>query len=323
MNYYDLIDTNLIYIVVGGLVAFLGLFLAIYGLYTWFTRGRRITKRVEQFVIADYQLGVDPKSSPIVPREVSGSLFSRTILNWFKKLGNFLGKYAPQKMLAETEHKLIVAGNPSNLTPTGFFAIRVIALGLGLFFAYQLNSDLENIDMNNILMGALVIIIAWLLPASWLNGRMRSRQDEILRDLPDALDMLSVCASAGLGFDQSLQRISSYWDTALGEELQRVVREMEMGVSRSEALKNMSSRLDVDDLTRFIATINQAEKIGMSYATVLHSQAAQMRIMRQLRAREIANKLPGKIIIPVALFIFPALLIVILGPALPLLLSAF
>jgi tight adherence protein C len=79
----------------------------------------------------------------------------------------------------------------------------------------------------------------------------------------------------------------------------------------------------VDDLTRFIATINQAEKIGMSYATVLHSQAAQMRIMRQLRAREIANKLPGKIILPVALFIFPALLIVILGPALPILLSAF
>jgi pilus assembly protein TadC len=96
---------------------------------------------------------------------------------------------------------------------------------------------------------------------------MRARQDEIQRGLPDALDMLSVCASAGLGFDQSLQYISQYWDTEFGRELQRATGEMEMGVSRAEALRHMSARLDVDDLTRFIATIVQAERIGMSYAT--------------------------------------------------------
>jgi tight adherence protein C len=135
--------------------------------------------------------------------------------------------------------------------------------------------------------------------------------------------MLSVCASAGLGFDQSIQRISEYWDTELGHELVRVTQEMEMGIPRSEALRNMSARLDVDDLTRFIATIVQAERIGMSYANVLHSQAVQMRVLRQLRAREIANQLPGKMIIPVALFIFPAMLVVILGPAIPVIMSIF
>jgi tight adherence protein C len=142
-------------------------------------------------------------------------------------------------------------------------------------------------------------------------------------ELPDALDMLSVCASAGLGFDQSLQKISTYWDTELGREIRRVTNEMEMGVPRSTALRNLSNRLEVDDLTQFIAVIVQAEKIGMSYADVLHSQALQLRVMRQVRAREIANRLPGKIIIPVILFIFPAMIAVILGPAIPTIMSIF
>ena len=96
-----------------------------------------------------------------------------------------------------------------------------------------------------------------------------------------------------------------------------------MGVSRAEALNNMAQRLDVDDLSSFIAILVQAERIGMSYADVLHSQALQMRVQRQFRAREIVNRLPGKIIIPVAIFIFPAMIAVILGPAIPTLLGAF
>ncbi len=96
-----------------------------------------------------------------------------------------------------------------------------------------------------------------------------------------------------------------------------------MGVSRGEALKNMSNRLDVDDLSRFISIIIQAEMIGMSYADVLHSQALQMRVLRQYWAREIANKLPAKMILPLALFIFPALIAVILGPTIPTILNIF
>ena len=171
--------------------------------------------------------------------------------------------------------------------------------------------------------GILVILIFFFLPIFWLNGRVQSKQFEIRRELPNALDMLSVCADAGLGFDQSLQKISNYWDTELGHELKRVTQEMEMGVSRGEALKNMSNRLDVDDLSRFISIIIQAEMIGMSYADVLHSQALQMRVLRQYWAREIANKLPAKMILPLALFIFPALIAVILGPTIPTIMNLF
>ena len=171
--------------------------------------------------------------------------------------------------------------------------------------------------------GVLAIGMCLVLPGFWLNGRVKSRQDEIRRKLPDALDMLSVFASAGLSFDQSMQKISIYWDNDLGHEFKRVTQEMEMGISRAVALKNMSNRLEVDDLSQFIAIIIQAEKIGMSYSNVLFNQALQLRVQRQVRAREMANQLPGKIIVPVILFIFPALIAVILGPAIPVLMNIF
>lgn len=307
----------------GGLVAVLGFALALYGVITLIRRAGRITTRIDKYAAIEQDPNSDPKASPIIAREVSGSLFSRTIGTATSKTIAFLGRYAPQKMIEKTEHLLIIADRPGGLTAASFFALRVLLLGVGVLLAYLINRDLETLDLTSLLFGVLTIIVFWLLPGVWLRGKARTRQDEILRGLPDALDMLSVCASAGLGFDQSLQRISQYWDTTLGHELQQVIQEMEMGVPRSEALRNMSKRLDIDDLTRFIATIVQAERIGMSYADVLHSQADQMRILRQLRAREIANKLPGKMIIPVALFIFPALMAVILGPAIPTLLSVF
>jgi tight adherence protein C len=183
--------------------------------------------------------------------------------------------------------------------------------------------DLANLSLTRGALAVLVLLLSYVLPTSWLSSKVRARQSEIQRGLPDALDMLSVCAAAGMGFDQSLQKITEYWETDLGREFKRTIHEMEMGVSRGTALTNMSNRLDVDDLTNFITIIVQAEKMGMSYAEVLHSQAQQMRIMRQYRAREIANKLPAQMIIPLAVFIFPAILIVILAPAVPRLLSIF
>ncbi len=204
-----------------------------------------------------------------------------------------------------------------------FYAIRFLAFVAGIVVAFILNRDFKNFDIKMLGIGALIVLICYMYPMVWLNGKVRARQDEIQRGLPDALDMLSVCASAGLAFDQSLLKISGYWDTDLGHEIKRVTKEMEMGISRATALRNMSTRLDVDDLSRFVAIIIQAEKVGMSYADVLHSQALQMRVQRQFRAREIANKLPGKMLFPIALLIFPAMLAVILGPSIPAIMDLF
>jgi len=319
---FGFIDTNLLILIIS-VVAFLGVGLVIYGFLSWLKGRSKVSNRLEEFVSPEASIAIDSKAAPIVPREIRGSLFSRTIISWLSSILQFLGRLAPAKMVLDLDHKLTVAGRPYNLSAGSLFAIRILLMFWGVFLALFLNRDFKNFNRNSLLLGLGVVVICFLLPESWLRGRMRTRQDEIRRGLPDALDMLSVCASAGLAFDQSLQKISSYWDTELGHELTRATQEMEMGISRADALRNMSNRLDVDDLSRFISIIIQAEKIGMSYANVLHSQSQQMRVLRSLRAREIANKLPGKIIIPVALLIFPAMLAVILGPAVPTLFGIF
>lgn len=320
---FDLTDINLIFTILGAIVAILGSGLAIYGISTWLKRGNKISTRLDQFVAAEVQPSINPIAGQIIPREISGSLFSRTIVSWINKFIHFLERFTPEKMAVDLEHKLAIAGNPANMHAGEFFTIRLLMLMAGFFLAFLINRDLKNISTYSVGLGILIIAACLFLPVLWLKGRVQSKQYEIRRELPNALDMLSVCADAGLGFEQSIQKISLYWDTELGHEFKRVTQEMEMGVTRADALRNMSNRLDVDDLSRFIAIIIQAEKIGMSYADVLHTQALQMRVLRQYWAREIANQLPAKMIIPLALFIFPALIAVILGPTLPTIFNVF
>jgi tight adherence protein C len=172
-------------------------------------------------------------------------------------------------------------------------------------------------DLNSIGVGGMAFLLFLAGPTVWLQRKVRDAQDAVRKALPDALDMLSVCASAGLGFDQALQRVSDYWNNKLAEEFKRVVHEMEVGVSRADALRNLSNRLDVTELSNFVAVIVQAETLGMRIADVLHSQAEQMRILRQFRAKEVANTLPAKMMVPLAMLILPALIAVILGPLVP------
>ena len=316
---FDLSDTNLFFVLLGVILAILG----IYVIFTWLKRANKISTRLDQFVSPEVQSASTSTVSQIIPREISGSLFSRTIISWINKFLYFTGRFTPKKIAIDMDHKLTIAGNPYNLHAATFFTIRLLVFFAGVFVAFLLNRDLRNFNTTQLLLGVLIIAVSWFLPVMWLKSKVTNRQNEISLGLPDALDMLSVCASAGLGFDQSLQKISSYWKTELGKELRRVTQEMELGVSRSDALRNLSGRLEVDELTQFVAIIVQAEKIGLSYADVLHSQAEQMRVLRQLRAREIANKLPAKLIIPLAIFIFPAMIAVILGPAIPTILNLF
>ena len=321
-----MINSDQLIIVLGVVGGFFGLILAIFGIVSGFKVKKQMSSRMDKFVTAEalsMDYSGDQLKGQIVPREISGSLFKRTIISWFKKILTFLGRFTPSKQRAEIEHSLEIAGNPGNLRAGDFYAIRFLVMIAGVVVAFFMNRDLKNLDLQTVMMGMGIIVVFLMLPTYWLKGKVRTRQDEIRRGLPDALDMLSVCASAGLGFDQSLQKISSYWDTELGGELKRVTQEMEMGISRTVALRNLANRLDVDDLSRFVALIIQAERVGMSYADVLHSQADQMRLQRMYRARELANKLPGKMILPIALMIFPALIAVIIGPALPTLLSIF
>jgi tight adherence protein C len=211
--------------------------------------------------------------------------------------------------------QLYIAGYPLGIGPREFFGIRIAFMFLGLFLAYLIVK--RGISTNNLLVGFLVLLVCFLFPIIWLRFNVSARQDKMRKGLPDALDMLSVCADAGLGFDQSLQRVSEHWTTPIGLELGRVVAEMEMGLSRREALRNLAERLAVSEISSFVSVILQSEQLGMSIADTLHAQAEQMRVERRFRAQEKARTMPIKMLIPLAFMIFPAIIAVILGPALP------
>jgi tight adherence protein C len=300
-------------------VALSGLLILFVGISRFLKTENKVSSRLEHYVAPKQGMIL----AKLLPREVSGSLLQRLFPPLFAKIARFFTNLTPETQLKKLDHELVIAGNPGGLRAGGFFGIQVLLIIAGALLAILFVSSSQPIDLISLGIGGAIIILATLLPRYWLNSKVRAAKDELRRGLPDALDMLSVCASAGMGFDQSLQKISIYWHSKLGEELKRTIHEMEMGVTRSTSLQNLADRVSVDELSSFIGIIIQAEKMGMSYAEVLHSQAVQMRILRQYRAREIANKLPAKMIVPLALLIFPALIAVILGPVLPTLAGLF
>jgi tight adherence protein C len=253
--------------------------------------------------------------------ELAGTLFDRTIVPVFRRIANFFGRFTPNRIIGELERQLVVAGNPMGLGARGFFGLRLIFIFIGFTIAFII---LQMGSSPQIILASIMAIIGFLAyPSLWLRRKMRFRQNRILRSLPDSVDMLSVCASAGLGFDQAMQRVSEHWQTPMGLELGRVVTEMEMGLSRRDALRNLAERIDLSELSSFVSLIIQSDSLGMSISDALHSMAEQMRVERRYRAQEQARKLPNKILFPVIFFIFPAMFAVLLGPSIPSLLDLF
>jgi tight adherence protein C len=156
----------------------------------------------------------------------------------------------------------------------------------------------------------------------WLRGRINKRQSEIRKAMPDALDLLTICVEAGLGFDAAMAKVYEKWDNPLAEGFGRVIREIPLGKLRRDSLKDMADRMGVSEMTSFTAAVIQSEQLGVSMAKVLRIQADQMRVKRRQRAEEQAHKAPVKMLIPMAILIFPSICIVLLTPAFLMLMSS-
>jgi tight adherence protein C len=287
----------------------------------WLTTNT-VDKRLVQYVENPLQ-EVDSKV-PVArqqPRIIQGSFANRTFIPAIKAVGNFFGRITPSGAIEGISRKLMIAGNPMGLGAREYYGISMATTLLGVYLAFVFIR--RGTEMINVLLSILILIFFYYAPKAWLQSRVSSRQNKIRKGLPDALDMLSVCATAGLGFDQSLQRVSEYWDTPIGREFARVINEMEMGLTRRDALRNLSDRLEIREIASFVALILQTEQLGMSISDTLHAQAAQMRIERRFRAQEQAQRAPIKMLLPMAFLIFPALIAVILGPAIPTLMEVF
>jgi tight adherence protein C len=307
-------------VIAGAGLIFLGLITFVLVLQS--LRTDEVAQRLHNYVT---EAAIETRQMDALPsirsKELSGSILTRTIVPAFKRIGKFVGRLTPASNMEELNRQLTIAGNPMGLGAREFYGIRLIFTLLGFVLAYA--AIRKNFSLQGIILAGLVLIISSYLPKQWLKSRVRSRQNKIRKGLPDALDMLSVCADAGLGFDQSMLRVSEHWKTPVGEEFSRVISEMEMGISRQRALRNLSERLEVEELSSFVAVILQSDQLGMSIADTLHTQALQMREERRFRAQEEARKIPLKMLFPMLFFIFPAMMAVILGPVFPVISEMF
>jgi tight adherence protein C len=155
-----------------------------------------------------------------------------------------------------------------------------------------------------------------------LTSRIQRRQKGVWKAMPDALDLLTICVEAGLGFDGAMQKVFEKWDNELSLSFGRVIREIQLGKLRREALRDMADRVGIPEMTSFVAAVIQSEQLGVSMAKVLRIQSDQMRIKRRQLAEEQAHKAPIKMLIPMALLIFPSICIVLMTPAVLMLLRS-
>ncbi len=210
--------------------------------------------------------------------------------------------------------KLLQAGSPGGFTLGEWIGFRLLTVALcvgsGIVFAMMVGG------LRGLLLFFSLGLLGWIGPDFWLSRKARERQLEISKILPSALDLLTVSVEAGLGFDQALARISAKLHGPLADEFERTMREIQLGSSRVVALQRLALRSGVDGLRSFVSAIIQADKLGIGLAQVLRIQSASLRERRRLEAQERAMKAPVKMLFPLVLFVFPAVFIVILGPAL-------
>lgn len=247
--------------------------------------------------------------------ELSMPFRERVIKPLIQGMANLIARFAPKRSMAELQRKLDLAGRPNNWTPAEFTGVRGLA-GVLLGAVGFMLMTLAKTDLGpRLLIGVTMGLLGFYLPTAWLGSKIRQRQQNIIKALPDALDLLTISVEAGLGFDAALAKVTEKWDNDLTREFMRVIAEIRVGKKRSEALRDMAERVDVPDLTSFVAAVIQAEQLGVSIAKVLRIQSEQMRIKRRQRAEEMARKAPIKMMIPLVFLIFPAIWIVIMGPA--------
>jgi len=249
--------------------------------------------------------------------EMSQPFTERVIYPVAKRFGEIAMKFTPQNARNSIAKKLELAGTSSRLDPTLFLSLQFTAMlifGGLIFLVFTVGSTQWPIG-RKLLVSLLFGLLGFYFPSLWLSSKISRRQKEVRKALPDALDLLTICVEAGLGFDAAMSKVSEKWETELSMAFARVIREVQLGKLRREALRDMADRIGVGEMTSFVAAVIQSEQLGVSLAKVLRIQSDQMRIKRRQMAEEEAHKAPLKMLIPMALLIFPSLMIVLLTPA--------
>ncbi|MBI2861242.1 MAG: type II secretion system F family protein [Chloroflexi bacterium] len=254
--------------------------------------------------------------------ELQRPLSERVIKPIMAGIARFVTTRTPLNYVENLRQRLLIAGNPGDLDVTDFLGLQGSAALIFGVLGFLLLSQLTAV-ITATLVGLGLAGFGFYLPNLWLVFKIGGRRKQIQKALPDALDLLTICVEAGLGFDAALYRVTEKWDNALTQEFSRIIAEIQVGKSRRDAMKAMVSRTDSPDVAAFIAAIIQADQLGVSIARILQIQSEQLRLRRRQRAEAEAHRAPIKMLFPMIFLIFPSLFVVILGPAVPLLMESF
>lgn len=248
--------------------------------------------------------------------EMSQPFVERVVYPIARKLGEITVKFTPQNWLNSISRKLELGGNPGKIDPSVFLVLQLVAaVGCGALALMVLTSSGSTPPAQIFLLTLVATGAGFYIPQFYLSRNVTKRQKNVRRAMPDALDLLTICVEAGLGFDAAMAKVVEKWNNQLSMALNRVLQEIQLGKLRREALKSMSENIGISEMTSFVAAVIQSEQLGVSMAKVLRIQADQMRVRRRQLAEEAAHQAPIKMLLPMAFIIFPSLLIILLAPA--------
>ncbi|MGI6037020.1 MAG: type II secretion system F family protein [Limnochordia bacterium] len=291
-------------LLLAGLAGFSAAALIIAGAYYW-TYDPQLLVRLEK-------LDLHSPVPSLREVEMAQPILQRLLRPQLARLGQILHRYSPQGYRDRVRARLLLAGTPWRLQTSEFLAIKLLLAllsSLTVFF-YYLHSPVFPLFPALLAAGG-----GWALPELFLRRRIDGRQKQIRNALSDTLDLLTVSVEAGLGFDAALAKVEEKTKGPLAEEFGVLLQEIRVGKPRRIALGDLARRTGVEDLAAFVAAVIQADQLGVSISNVLRIQAEEMRRKRRQRAEERAMKVPIKMLFPLVLFIFPALFVVLLGPA--------
>ncbi|SHI69480.1 type II secretion system F family protein [Desulfofundulus thermosubterraneus] len=287
-------------------LSFLAVFFLVWGLAVGLA-GRRLAVR-------ERLARLNQKARRLPLEDLEKPFFERVILPILQRFSGRLARMMTKDKKALLEKRLLMAGNPFHMTAEQFRAAQYLSAMLGLGTGMLLAAVFRAGPLSMFLGEVSLLLAGFLLPDLLLKWRIKARQEALRKSLPDVIDLLAVSVEAGLGFDAALAKVVEKSKGFIAEEFARVLDEINIGKPRRDALRDMAARNGVDELTVFVGAIIQADMLGVGITNVLRVQSRQMRQLRRQQAEERAMKAPVKMLIPMVVFIFPVIFIILLGP---------
>ncbi len=242
------------------------------------------------------------------------SLFGELAVGGARVLAGIITRLLPPNQVQRISRQLMHAGNPMGWRVAQFVAAKFVLGIAGLIVGVLLTLRGDSL-LRGLVMTVTFGFLGYRLPTFWIKRRIKARRDSILRALPDALDLLTICVEAGLSLDGAMLEVVNRWDNALSDEFAIVLAELQMGRGRRDALRGMADRVGLLEVTTFTSAMVQADELGMGIARTLSLQAQQLRIKRKQRAEKLAHEAGVKMVVAMGVLIMPALFMIIMSPA--------